>query len=44
MMHKARWSIEEAPELGVSGLQLDFEFINGFGKKHNVWCSTEKVS
>ena len=31
------------PKLSVSGLQLQFEFTNGFEMMHKAWCSTEEV-
>ena len=30
-------------KLSVSGLQLQFEFTNGFEMIHKAWCSTEEV-
>ena len=32
------------PKLGVSGLQLQFEFINGYEMMHKAWSSIEEVS
>ena len=32
------------PIFSISGLWLQFEFTNGFGKMHKAWCSTEEVS
>ena len=31
------------PEMSVSGLQLQFEFADGFEMKHKVWYSIEEV-
>ena len=31
------------PELSVSRLQLQFEFIHGFEMTHKAWCSIEEV-
>ena len=31
------------PKLGVSGLQLQFEFTNGYEMMHKAWSSIEEV-
>ena len=31
------------PELGVSGLQLQFEFTDGYEMVHKAWSSIENV-
>ena len=31
------------PKLGVSGLELQFEFPDGFEMMHKAWCSIEEV-
>ena len=31
------------PRLGVSGLQLQFEFTNGYEMLHKAWNSIEEV-
>ena len=31
------------PELSVSGLQLQFEFTDGFEMMHKAWCSVEDL-
>ena len=33
--------IKKIVELGVSGLELQFEFTDGFEVMHKAWCSIE---
>ena len=39
----SRSSVKFWPKLSVSGLQLQFEFSDGFEMMHNAWCGMEMV-
>ena len=41
--HTAKQNPQFWPELSVSGLQLKFEFIDGFEMMHKAWRSIEEV-
>ena len=41
--HTAKKNRRFWPELSVSGLQLQFEFTNGYEIMHKAWSSIEEV-